>query len=251
MVANHEFRIRRLSDSHTQLSTIAPELAGAYADYYRNPKLSVFVQHFANLNVYVTGEVAKPGVIQLQQRLTAVQAIIEAGGLLKTAKVGEAVVLRKLESKTPVTIHLHLNEVLDTGIGDTVLQYGDVVYVPESDIKVYVGGEVTRPGLIPLNGTLSVLEAIVEAGGFTEKANQNSVMLLRNNGQNKPTVTKLKFNEALGGDNPDAALQPFDVVYVPKSKIAKVNQFVDQYIRKLIPVAVTAGFSYVLGGDGR
>jgi hypothetical protein len=46
----------------------------------------------------------------------------------------------------------------------------------------------------------------------------------------------------------DVVLQPFDVVFVPKSTIAKMDQFVDQYMRQLLPISVNFGFSYIVGG---
>ena len=46
---------------------------------------------------------------------------------------------------------------------------------------------------------------------------------------------------------PNPALQPYDVVIVPKTGIAKLNDWVEQYIRQMSPVTLSLGFSYVLG----
>ena len=43
----------------------------------------------------------------------------------------------------------------------------------------------------------------------------------------------------------DIELKPYDVVYVPKSRIARMDQFMSQYIDKLIPVSRMFGFSYM------
>jgi hypothetical protein len=43
-------------------------------------------------------------------------------------------------------------------------------------------------------------------------------------------------------------LQPYDIVYVPKTGIGKVNQAVEQYIRRVVPFSLSAGFSDLLGG---
>ena len=50
--------------------------------------------------------------------------------------------------------------------------------------------------------------------------------------------------KTLGADA-QLALRPFDVIVVPESKITHVDRWVDQYIRKLLPVDLTAGFQYV------
>ena len=117
-----------------------------------------------------------------------------------------------------------------------------------TNYKVFVAGEVRIPGPIPLIGELTALGAVIQAGGFLATARTNSVILLRNDGDEQPTVTKLNLKDVLNKGNLDVELKPFDVVYVPASRIAKVDRFVDQYIRQLIPITLTVGFTYLLGG---
>jgi protein involved in polysaccharide export with SLBB domain len=113
--------------------------------------------------------------------------------------------------------------------------------------KIYVGGEVGAPGFQPISGRATALTAVLQAGGFRGTARPESVILLRNQG-GKPEVVRMDLKAVLERGAPDVALQPFDVVYVPMSKIAKVDKFVDQYIRQLIPVGTNLGFTYLLGG---
>ncbi len=54
--------------------------------------------------------------------------------------------------------------------------------------KIYVQGEVARPGPQPFNGNLTVIQALALAGGLGPYADQNSIIILRANGE------KLKFN---------------------------------------------------------
>ena len=129
---------------------------------------------------------------------------------------------------------------------DMALRAGDILYVPKANISVYVGGEVMHPGLLPLNGELSVMGAVFQAGGLKETAKSNTVMVVRNTGDGPPTVLKLRLDDAVKG-KPVAVLQPFDVVYVPRSTISRIDHFVDQYIRQILPINVSAGFSYLFG----
>lgn len=115
-----------------------------------------------------------------------------------------------------------------------------------ANVKVYVGGEVGQPGTIPLVGNLTVVGAVFQAGGFRSTAKTDSVVLLRNNG-GTPVAQRLNVEQILSRGTGDLKLQPFDVIYVPLSRIAAVDRFVDQYIRQLIPVSLNAGFSYILG----
>lgn len=116
-----------------------------------------------------------------------------------------------------------------------------------SNLKIYVGGEVGQPGVIALAGDMTALSAVMQAGGFRHTAKTDNVILVRNNGHNVPVARKVNLKAVLKNGQGDVALRPFDVVFVPKSKIARVDQFVDQYIRQVIPATLTAGFTYLMG----
>jgi polysaccharide export outer membrane protein len=222
-------------------------ITAGYAKQYRNPRVSVSIRSYDNLKVYVTGNVNKPGALQLVKGLTAVQAVVQAGGVSENAKVDEAVILRQKQDATPEVVKLQITQVLQNGQRDVVLQPGDVIYVPRSDFKVFVGGEVLRPGLVPMDTALTAMAAVFQVGGFTENASPKDGILLRDNGKNMAEVIRVNFKEALEG-SPDVVLQPYDIVYVPKSGIGKLNQVVEQYVRRMLPFSISAGFSYIFGG---
>jgi protein involved in polysaccharide export with SLBB domain len=117
--------------------------------------------------------------------------------------------------------------------------------------KVYVGGEVGQPSVIPLVGQLTAVSAIFQAGGFRTTAKTDSVILIRNGGDGTPILRKLNLRNVLTKGEPDVALQPFDVLYAPRSTIAKVDQFVDQYIKSVLPLNLSGGFTYIFGNNVR
>jgi polysaccharide export outer membrane protein len=112
--------------------------------------------------------------------------------------------------------------------------------------KIYVDGEVTKPGIFSLVGFTTVLHAISQAGGMKDTARASEVVIIRRGEGNKPLISSVNLNKVIDGTDmsQDIALQPFDIVYVPKSAIANVNVWVDQYIRKNIPIST--GFGYYL-----
>jgi protein involved in polysaccharide export with SLBB domain len=112
--------------------------------------------------------------------------------------------------------------------------------------KIYVDGEVTKPGMFSFVGFTTVLHAISQAGGMKDTARRGEVVIIRRGEGNKPLVSSVNLNKVMDGTDmlQDIALQPFDIVYVPKSAIANINVWVDQYIRKNIPVST--GFFYDL-----
>ena len=104
--------------------------------------------------------------------------------------------------------------------------------------RVYVDGEVTRAGLVPLVGPTTILQSISQAGGIKETAKTGEVILLRKGEDNKMTAFRISLDDAFSGtgENRDIYLKPNDIIYVPKSAIADVNTWVDQYIRRNIPI---------------
>lgn len=112
--------------------------------------------------------------------------------------------------------------------------------------RVFVGGEVQTPGGFLLTGKTTTLQAIIQAGGFRDTADRHRVIVRRfGGGWEVYDLHGELSGKAFGQDLP---LQPQDVVYVPKSRIAEVNQFVDQYINRVIPFQ--RSFGYFLSSAG-
>jgi protein involved in polysaccharide export with SLBB domain len=105
--------------------------------------------------------------------------------------------------------------------------------------RIFVGGEVGRPGERPLVGPLTALQAVAMAEGFTTSARTTEVVVIRRRPDSRPLVVALNLKKAISGADPsqDLRLMPYDVVYVPRSSLASANLFVDQFIRKMIPVS--------------
>lgn len=111
--------------------------------------------------------------------------------------------------------------------------------------KIYVDGEVNRAGIMNLTGPTTVLQSISQAGGMKDSARVDEVMVLRRAENNQVDVILVNLEEVLQGTNAgqDIVLRPNDIVYVPKSKIANVNTWIDLYIRKNVPLPIGLGYS--------
>ncbi|HTS79472.1 MAG TPA: polysaccharide biosynthesis/export family protein [Myxococcaceae bacterium] len=80
--------------------------------------------------------------------------------------------------------------------------------------RVFVTGEVQKPGAFPLRGNVTVLQAVAMAGGLTEFADRNGMMVIRaNNGARIP----VRYSDLVDphGQGSDFPLQPGDTVVVP------------------------------------
>jgi polysaccharide biosynthesis/export protein len=113
--------------------------------------------------------------------------------------------------------------------------------------KIYVVGEVYHPGLVNLPGPMTVFDAISEAGGIKATGNKNLAVLLRKGPTGSPEGRRLSlFEHGALTAGASTILGPFDVVMVPESKTSRIDRWVDQTIRQMIPLMMTAGFNYLI-----
>ena len=106
--------------------------------------------------------------------------------------------------------------------------------------KIFVDGQVNHAGLVPLTGPCTVLQAIAQAGGMAEGARKTQVLVIRQNPKGPFFTAVVDLTKAIDGKDKsqDIALMPYDIVYVPKSAIASVDTWVDQYVRRMLPFAL-------------
>lgn len=134
---------------------------------------------------------------------------------------------------------VELARIVDDLYAKVIQQPRAVVIVKEfAGRQIYVGGEVNNPRLIPLRGRLTATQAVLDAGGAKVTAHLKDVILLRQLTDGKAEVRKLDFSRAIRGKEDDPVLQPYDVVFIPRSAIAKVGIFVQQYVNDLVPRAL-------------
>jgi len=98
----------------------------------KDPVASVMLKEFQRPYFVVAGEVAQPGRIEMRERVTALQAIMLAGGMKESAKSSQVVVFRKINSDLAEVKVLNLKSIRRTSDleNDLTLQPGDMVFVP-------------------------------------------------------------------------------------------------------------------------
>jgi polysaccharide biosynthesis/export protein len=119
--------------------------------------------------------------------------------------------------------------------------------------RVYVGGEVNQQGLVTMPAGLTALQAVMQSGGFKNTAQPSETLVIRKGPDRRPVPIRVDLNALIDGDQngSDFKLQPEDIVYVPKSAIAKANQFVNQYVEQLLLFrGVSFGFAYSINNNG-
>ena len=170
------------------------------------------------------------------------EVVVRPDGRITLQLVNEVKVLRLTPAK--------LSEVLTESYSKYLAQPPEVSVIVNTFAgqKVFVGGEVANPGVKELAGPTTLLDAIISAGSFKDTADRNQVILVRKDECGKPFYMCLDVEKAMKGLEPtqDVYLQAYDIVVVPRSGIANVDLWFDQYIGRFI--GTFSPFAYVWMG---
>ncbi|TBO30359.1 sugar transporter [Aquabacterium lacunae] len=150
----------------------------------------------------------------------------------------------KAAGLTPLELDADLTQRLSAKVKNPTLS---VIVRSFAGHRAYVGGEVGTPQVVPLDGGITALQAIQRAGGQRAAAQMESVILIRKGPEGQPMPYRLNLTEdALAEGKPDTrvALMPSDVIYLPRTRVANANRFVQQYITDLLLLrGVNFGFN--------
>jgi polysaccharide export outer membrane protein len=146
--------------------------------------------------IFVTGEVKNPGSYDYIQGLTVKKAISIAGGFSIRASRDDIFILHKGEEETKIPVNLH-----------TEVEPGDIVTVKEYK-KIFLNGEVQKPGSYDYIPELTVEKAISIAGGFTKFGSPrwSKILILRDGDKTEPVSVSL-----------NTPVHPGDIITVEES----------------------------------
>ena len=172
------------------------DLVKRYKEYLLNPEITVFVKEYnkREMEISVLGEVGKSGFFRFEEKSTLLDVLAQVGGLkpesgdrviiLRPKKIGESgeaetFIVKAKDLYTPEGVKKLNLELLD----------GDTVMVPRAD-QYFIFGAVARPGAYKLDKdtAVTVLKAIILAGGFTDKASKSGIKITREEGVQKNTI---------------------------------------------------------------
>lgn len=138
-------------------------------------KSSVSIKDLRTIQVYVVGDVKKPGAYQLSSLSTITNALFISGG---PTEVGS---LRNIELKRAgkTISQLDLYKLFTQGdvTADSRLQEGDVVFINSIKAQASVYGEVRRPAIYELTANTDIQELIQLAGGLTSLAYPKNILV--------------------------------------------------------------------------
>ena len=103
----------------------------------QDPVATIVLKEFQKPYFVIAGEVSLPGKIEMRERVTALQAIMLAGGMKEGARSSQVVVFRRINTDTAEVKLLNLRSIRRTADleNDLTLQPGDMVFVPRDKIS--------------------------------------------------------------------------------------------------------------------
>lgn len=134
-----------------------------------------------------------------------------------------------------------LAQKLDVVFSEVLIDPGANVRVLDSPFRqVFVGGQVNYPGMVALKPGMTAMQAIISTGWMRDDARADQIVLIRRDACGKPYGTFVQVANAVeqASDHrqQDIALLPNDILVVPRSTVGKLDLFVKQYIRDMLPV---------------
>jgi len=96
-------------------------------------------------------------------------------------------------------------------------------------------------------GDIDAVQAVMLAGGFKTSAKTSQVVIIRRGPGGRAMMRTVDLRAAIfnPGHGDAVPLRRFDIVYVPRSTIAEVGVFVQQYLRDTVPIQ----FTYAVNGN--
>ena len=190
-------------------------------NYLKNAQVTIFIKEFQSKKISVMGAVKNPGTHDLIGRQSLLQIISMAGGLSEQAS-DTVVIFRQFKNGPSQSLVIKLDDLLLKANPKYNIPIfpNDIINVPGSQfLDIYVFGQVKNPGAVRMkkgSDEVTLLRAIAQAGGFSDRARRGKVMITRTvDGAEKKINVDVK--DILGGGRKDFVLQAFDVIFVPES----------------------------------
>jgi len=149
------------------------------AGYLRNPQVRIEVDQFKSRRVFVSGEVRTPGYVTMAgTTMTLLEALALAGSPTQNASNDIKVVHPSKTGEKPNEPITVSRKELELGRADITLQDGDIVNVPVAQ-RFYISGFVKNTGYYVLDSGTTVSQAIVLAGGLTDRGSDRRIKIGR------------------------------------------------------------------------
>ncbi len=255
--------------------SLQEEIRSRYLELSNSPKTGNPVKKEYRLNVGDELEIRFSNHKDLDEL-----AIVRPDGRLSLPLIGEV----DVENKTPLALEKELTRLYENKLNKPKLvvivrkytanyyyvngskqrpafkDLDDAVVIMRrtTPMQIFVGGEVVSPTFFDYTGPVTAIQAIIKAGGAKLSGETEQVAILRREPNQEPRlIIRDLTTDWVDGDETidsggimtsfagDFQLHPYDVVIVPKSTIAHVKDYLDQYLYDLVPALRNSSLSFV------
>jgi protein involved in polysaccharide export with SLBB domain len=162
-------------------SLLYTRLGRVYSGVRRGPdartRFAVTVARLRNVQVFVAGDVVRPGAYQMPASGTVLTALYASGGPTESGSLRQVVIRRGNAVIDTVDLYDYLLRGINRS--DVRLAAGDVIFVPVRGGLVSVTGRVVRPAVYEIRPDETLSDLIAAAGGFEARALQSRVQIHR------------------------------------------------------------------------
>jgi polysaccharide export outer membrane protein len=182
-------------------------------------QFSVSVSRLRSNQIFVNGDVDRPGSYRVSSAGTALTALYAAGGPSDIGSLRTITVRRA--GKTIATLDVYDYLLRGDASGDVRLENGDIVFVPVHGARVRIAGEVNRPATYELKESETLADLVNAAGGFSATAGRQRLQIeritppsQRSGAGSDRVLLQVTSDQLSGGNVPALRVEPGDVVRV-------------------------------------
>ena len=172
------------------------------------PQVSVALTEIRSVLVSILGQVGKPGRYPIEAGNSTVSDMIAAAGGVGPTGADVVTLVGSRQGKQ-IKVDVDLPMVYQSGRNDLDVKVagGDIIYVHRAP-SFYIYGEVQRPGVFRLERGTTLMQALAQSGGLTQRGTEKGLRLHRRDGSGAVKILEPKMNDPI---------QPEDVIYVRES----------------------------------
>lgn len=214
--------------------------------YYNVARTMVLPTAFNSKKYYVLGKVNSKGAYSLDRPMTLIEAVARAQGLetgmYERTTVEMADLQRSFLIRNGEKVNVDFEKLFYEGdlSQNIMIEPNDFLFFGAAAAReIYVLGQVMNPGPVGFVPNATLITAITDRGGFTDRAYKGKVLVVRGS-LNNPETFIIDTKQVLDASKPDFRLESRDIVYVGQRPWIKVEELLDEATQSFIQGFVTA-----------
>ncbi|HEU5414109.1 MAG TPA: polysaccharide biosynthesis/export family protein [Candidatus Angelobacter sp.] len=187
-------KVGAISVAGVRYDQLEDHLRAAISRVFKNFNISVTLGRLRSIQVFMVGQVRRPGSYTVSSLSTLVNVLFASGGISKRGSMRNIVLKR--EGKEITRFDLYDLIVRGDKSKDVQLLPGDVIYVPPVGNLVALAGSVNVPGIFELKDHETLNDVLAYAGGLTTTASGQKVFFDRIDEHNNRRTAEFSLDAA-------------------------------------------------------